>query len=105
VEQEEGPDEKGPLPLKGLRMVFTGELDSFSRSEAEEIVKKLGALPSSSVGGKTSLVVAGKEAGSKLAKAAALGVKILTEKEFLQLIGKEGREQSDPFPVNREEQV
>ncbi|GAB1428558.1 hypothetical protein MASR2M17_19880 [Aminivibrio sp.] len=69
-------------------MVFTGELESFTRSGAEEAAKKLGALTSSSVSGKTSFLVAGRDGGSKLAKAAALGVKVLSEEEFLQMIGR-----------------
>ncbi len=88
-EGEEREGKKGPLPLKGLRIVFTGELDSFTRSGAESAAKELGALPSSGVSGKTAFLVAGRDPGSKLAKAAALGVKILTEEEFLQLIGRE----------------
>ena len=85
---EQGEKEEGPLPLKGMRMVFTGELDSFTRSGAEEAAKKLGALTSSSVSKKTSFLVAGRDGGSKLAKAAALGVKVLSEEEFLQMIGR-----------------
>ncbi len=86
--EQEKEEAEGPLPLKGLRIVFTGELTSFTRSEAEAAAKELGALSSSSVSRKTSFVVAGKDAGSKLAKAATLGVKILSEEEFLQLIGR-----------------
>ena len=88
-EHKEKERQEGPLPLKGLRIVFTGELESFTRDGAEAAAKELGALPSSSVSGKTAFVVAGRDAGSKLAKAAALGVKILTEEDFLQLIGGE----------------
>ncbi|NLB84009.1 MAG: DNA ligase (NAD(+)) LigA, partial [Synergistaceae bacterium] len=88
--REQREEAEGPLPLKGLRIVFTGELNSFTRSGAEAAAKKLGALSSSSVSRKTSFVVAGKDGGSKLTKAAALGVKILSEEEFLQLIGRGG---------------
>jgi len=69
-----------------MRIVFTGELESLTRSEAEALAKAAGAVCSSSVSGKTSLVVAGREAGSKLAKAAALGVRIAGEEEFLEMI-------------------
>lgn len=72
--------------LAGKSFVFTGELTSLSRTEAENLVKKLGAKATGSVSKKTSYVVAGAEAGSKLKKAQELGVTILTEEEFLQLI-------------------
>ncbi len=83
---EEQPGEQGPRFLEGMRIVFTGELESLTRSEAEALAKAAGAVCSSSVSGKTSLVVAGREAGSKLAKAAALGVRIAGEEEFLEMI-------------------
>ena len=75
----------GPLPLEGLRIVFTGELESLSRGEAEALAKSLGAACPSSVSARTSLVVAGRDAGSKLSRAAALGVRIVDEKEFLEM--------------------
>ena len=73
-------------PIAGKSFVFTGELASMSREEAGEKVKDLGAKTSSSVSIKTSYVVAGESAGSKLKKARTLGVPILTEKQFLELI-------------------
>jgi DNA ligase (NAD+) len=72
--------------FKGQTFVFTGELESMARADAEALVKKKGGTASGSVSKKTAYVVAGKEAGSKLAKAGKLGVKILDEKEFLKLI-------------------
>ena len=69
-----------------MRIVFTGELDSMTRTEAEALAKAHGAACSSSVSGKTSLVVAGREAGSKLSKANALGVRVVNEEEFLEMI-------------------
>lgn len=78
--------EAAPAFLKGMRIVFTGELESMTRAEAEAMAKAAGASCPSSVSSKTSMVVAGKEAGSKLAKALSLGVKVLGEEEFLQLI-------------------
>ena len=73
-------------PLTGKTFVFTGTLTLFTRAEAEEKVKSLGGKASSSVSAKTSFVVAGADAGSKRKKAESLGVKILTEKEFQELL-------------------
>jgi DNA ligase (NAD+) len=78
----------GARPLEGKSFVFTGTLEELTREEAERIVKSLGGRASSSVSAKTSYVVAGAEAGSKLAKAEKLGVKIISEKEFKKLAGK-----------------
>ncbi len=75
-------------PLKGRTYVLTGSLSSMSREEAKEVLRKLGADVSSSVSKKTSGVVAGEEAGSKLDKARELGVPVLSESEFLKLLGR-----------------
>ncbi len=72
--------------LEGKSFVFTGELSSMTRDEAGEKVKALGAKTSGSVSGKTSFVVVGDSPGSKADKARQLGVTILDEKEFLELI-------------------
>ncbi|MDD5154775.1 MAG: NAD-dependent DNA ligase LigA [Desulfovibrionales bacterium] len=77
----------GPRPLAGQSFVFTGGLESFSRDEAKNKVKELGGIVSSSASRKTNYVVAGKDPGSKLARARELGVTILTEEEFKRLIG------------------
>ncbi|MCI0474520.1 MAG: helix-hairpin-helix domain-containing protein, partial [Ignavibacteria bacterium] len=66
--------------------VLTGTLEKFARSEAGELIEKLGGRVTSSVSKKTDFVVAGSEAGSKLDKAKALGVKVLTEEEFVKMI-------------------
>ncbi|WP_424246035.1 DNA ligase (NAD+) [Elusimicrobium posterum] len=71
--------------LEGKTLVFTGEL-SMPRSQAEAMAKENGAKTSGSVSSKTSYVVAGADAGSKLKKAQDLGVTVLTEEEFLNLI-------------------
>lgn len=73
-------------PLDGRTFVFTGTLKGFSRDEAERVVESLGGRPTSSVSKKTDYVVAGEEAGSKLDKARELGVKIISEKEFMAII-------------------
>ena len=72
--------------LDGKIFVFTGSLSTMTRDEAGEKVKALGGKVSSSVSKKTSYVVAGDKTGSKLTKAEDLGVKILTEQEFLDMI-------------------
>jgi len=70
-------------PLSGTSWVFTGSLESMSRDEAKEKVRTLGADVSESVSKKTTFVVVGAEPGSKAEKAKKLGVKILSEEEFL----------------------
>ncbi len=74
------------LPLAGKTFVFTGALENFSRHEAEQLVESLGGRASSSVSKKTDFVVVGKDPGSKADKARQLGVTILNEKEFLEMI-------------------
>jgi DNA ligase (NAD+) len=74
-------------PLAGMEFVITGTLQSLKRAEAEEKVKALGGEVGSSVTRQTTHLVIGAEPGSKLAKAQELGAKVLTEEEFLKLIG------------------
>ncbi len=73
-------------PLKNKTFVFTGELSSMTREEAQSIVRRLGGHPTSSVSKNTDYVVVGAEPGSKYEKAKKLGVKIITEEEFIKLI-------------------
>lgn len=73
--------------LAGLTFVLTGELEAYSRKQAGEKLEQLGAKVSGSVSSKTSCLVAGPGAGSKLQKAQQLGIPVLTEGEFLTLIG------------------
>ena len=80
--KEEGADER----FAGLTFVLTGTLEKYSRDEAQEIIEKLGGKTSGSVSKKTSYVLAGESAGSKLTKAQELGIKIITEKEFEEMI-------------------
>ncbi|MCX8015830.1 MAG: NAD-dependent DNA ligase LigA [Patescibacteria group bacterium] len=72
--------------LKGKIFVLTGTLDSMSREEAKERIKRLGGRVSSSVSKHTDFVVAGREPGSKYEKAKELGVKIIDEKEFIKML-------------------
>ncbi|TET59842.1 MAG: NAD-dependent DNA ligase LigA, partial [Candidatus Stahlbacteria bacterium] len=72
--------------LRGKTFVFTGELDSMTRQEAQSKIRKLGGHPSSSVSKKTDFVVAGRDPGSKYKKAKKLGVKTISEQEFLNMI-------------------
>jgi len=83
VEEEAVPGEK---PLAGQRIVFTGALQSMERGKAEEIVAKLGGIPSSSVSKNITLVVVGENPGSKYQRALELGIKTINEEEFLEMI-------------------
>jgi DNA ligase (NAD+) len=80
--------DRAKSPLAGKTFVFTGGLDRFSRTDAQLAVEMAGARLASSVSKKTSYVVVGRDPGSKLEQARALGVTILTEEEFASLIGK-----------------
>jgi DNA ligase (NAD+) len=72
--------------FEGLTFVLTGTLEKYKREDAAAIIESMGGKTSSSVSKKTSFVLAGAEAGSKLDKAEALGVKVLTEEEFEKMI-------------------
>jgi DNA ligase (NAD+) len=73
--------------LSGQTVVITGTLPTLSREEAEALVRRAGGKASSSVSSKTSFVVAGESAGSKLDKAHQLGIEVIDETEFLQRVG------------------
>lgn len=74
-------------PFEGKSFVFTGSLQSLTRDQASDMVLSLGGRVSGSVSTKTSFVVAGHDAGSKLAKARELGVNVISEQDFLVMAG------------------
>jgi DNA ligase (NAD+) len=82
----EGPNTLGAQPLAGQTFVITGTLESMSRDQAAEAIERLGGKVSGSVSRKTSYLVVGGDAGSKLDKARELGVRLLTEDEFRAII-------------------
>ena len=82
TEEENNADNR----FQGKIFVLTGSLEKYTRGEASDIIEKFGGKTSSSVSKKTDYVLAGEEAGSKLTKAQNLGVKIISEQEFEELI-------------------
>ena len=79
--EEENTDNR----FEGKTFVLTGALSKYSRDEASDIIEKLGGKTSGSVSKKTSYVLAGEDAGSKLTKAQNLGVTVITEEEFEEM--------------------
>lgn len=80
--ESKAPADTGPKPLDGKTVVVTGTFSRWGRQQAQDLIRSLGGKPTSSVSGKTDLVIAGEKAGSKLAKAEQLGIDILDEEEF-----------------------
>ena len=75
-----------PQTLKGLTVVATGSLEGFTRDSVTEAITQRGGKASSSVSSKTDYLVAGEGAGSKFAKAEELGIRVLSEAEFVTLL-------------------
>ncbi len=88
VAPAERQESGGPGPLAGQTFVLTGTLSACTREEAQELLESLGAQVGSSVTRKTTGLIVGDSPGSKLDKARDLGVKIIGEREFLELIGR-----------------
>lgn len=82
VQEEDSLDNR----FEGKTFVLTGALEKYTRQEASDLIEKYGGKVSSSVSKKTSYVLAGEDAGSKLTKAQSLGVSILTEVEFEKMV-------------------
>jgi len=83
------PKTKRTDKLAGKKIVVTGTLQNFTRQQAEDNIRQAGGMPASSVSRKTDFLLAGKEPGTKLDKALKLGVKVINEKQFLDMLGKE----------------
>ncbi len=84
--EAEAPAADGPRRLEGKTLVVTGTLEHYSRDEIEALIVRHGGRAASSVSKNTDLLVAGEKAGSKLAKAQQLGIPVLTESQFEQLL-------------------
>ena len=89
--EENGEVDASELVFSGMTFVLTGTLPTLSRDEASDMIRKAGGKVSGSVSKKTSYVLAGEAAGSKLVKAQALSVPIISEEQFMVMLvqGKE----------------
>jgi DNA ligase (NAD+) len=90
TEEKRAAPPAGATPLAGKTVVVTGTLVKYGRSEIEALIQQHGGKPSGSVSKKTDYLLAGADAGSKLDKAKALGVAVLTEEDFDRMIAGEG---------------
>jgi DNA ligase (NAD+) len=87
LQRESGATAAESQRLSGMTFVFTGKMTRFTRPEAEAMVTRLGGRAAQDVSRKVTIVVVGDEPGSKAARARELGVQVLDEREFLQLLG------------------
>lgn len=83
---EEAIDKNLDNRFEGMIFVITGGLENYSRKEAEDIIEKFGGKTSSSVSKKTTFVIAGENSGSKLTKANDLGITVIDEGKFIEMI-------------------
>ena len=86
VNMEMEEDTGATTKLAGMTIVVTGTLPTLGRKEATELIERNGGKCSGSVSKKTTMVLAGEAAGSKLTKAQDLGIKVVTEEEFLAML-------------------
>ena len=86
VNMESLEEESDDNRFEGMTFVLTGTLTKYSRTEASDIIEKMGGKTSGSVSKKTTYVLAGEDAGSKLTKAQSLGVEVITEEQFEEMI-------------------
>ena len=86
VNMESLEEESNDKRFEGMTFVLTGTLAKYSRTEASDIIEKMGGKTSGSVSKKTTYVLAGEDAGSKLIKAQSLGVEVITEEQFEEMI-------------------
>jgi len=101
-----GAGAQGPAQIfAGKTLVLTGTLETMTRDEASEEIRRRGGTVSGSVSGNTAWVIAGKEAGSKLDKARELGVQVLSEAEFVERLGSGGRRRERNAKVTQPELV
>ena len=82
-------EDEGDSRFEGKTFVLTGSLEKYTREQAQDIIEKFGGKTSSSVSKKTTYVLAGRDAGSKLIKAQNLGVQVISEDEFEKMINKD----------------
>jgi len=91
VEPQAATPAKVAGKLEGKTIVVTGTLENFTRQQIQQAIQVAGGKASSSVSKKTDFVLAGKDPGSKLEKARSLGVEVIDEEEFLQMLDMEGK--------------